>query len=237
MDLRIAGFGLVAGLLTTISGLGGGVLLILALSALHGARSALVMSAPALLLGNLHRAFLCRQHIDRSVARALILGAVPGSLMGGWLAGRAPEPILDAFLLLTTALALGRATGLVRFNVPRSALTLAGAGVGALAGTGGGAGLLLSPLLLTTGLSGRRYVGTAAAVAVSMHVGRVIAYAQAGLFRTELAAPTATLAMAIFVGNLLGDWVSPKLGHRLGARLEYGVLLTCIGLAVSGVSR
>ena len=52
----IALLGILAGILTTLAGLGGGMLLVLALSLTSSPVTELAATAPALSLGNLHRA-------------------------------------------------------------------------------------------------------------------------------------------------------------------------------------
>ena len=74
--------GLLAGLLTTVAGMGGGLFLIVALGVTRGPHVALALSAPALLLANLHRAWLFRAHLDRGVASRLAAGAIPGAILG-----------------------------------------------------------------------------------------------------------------------------------------------------------
>src|SRR5688572_16373782 len=88
-DMLIAlvlGLGLVAGALTTVAGLGGGVFLLLSLSVLWGPTTALATSSLALLVGNLHRTFLYRKSVNWPIARAFVVGAVPGAVLGALLA-------------------------------------------------------------------------------------------------------------------------------------------------------
>src|SRR6185436_7811181 len=117
---------------------------------------ALAMSAPALLLGNLHRAWVHRAEVNRRVAMALAGGALLGSLVGGFALMALPAGVLRALLAGTTVFAVARALGALRrpLRIPGLLLWPAGFGVGATAATSGGAGLLMSPLLMSTGLSG-----------------------------------------------------------------------------------
>src|SRR5207247_5363015 len=89
---------------------------------------------------------------------------------------------LRALLAGTTVFAVARALGAWRrpLRIPGLLLWPAGFGVGATAATSGGAGLLMSPLLMSTGLSGEGYVATAATIAVAMHTGRLFAYGAGG---------------------------------------------------------
>jgi uncharacterized protein len=227
--------GLGAGVLTTLAGQGGGLVLLLACSGVVGPHAALALTSPALLLGNLHRATLLRTSIDKRVAGAVIAGALPGALAGGLLAGVTPTWALRGLLVLMTVIAIAKAVGLLRFDVPRTALVPGGFVVGAMTGTSGGAGILFAPMLLSVGLRGRAFVATVSAVAVSAHVGRVIGYAGLGLFAKSLLAPTLIVTLAIFVGNALGDRLRTHLTERRSTLLEFGTLAVCVTLSVAGI--
>lgn len=232
MTLALALLGAAAGALTTVAGQGGGLFLLLVCAALVGPHAALAVTSPALLLGNTHRALLFRHAIDRSIALRMIAGAVPGSFLGGLVAGVMPARALHVLLVVMTALAIARALGWVRLTVPRAALAPFGALIGAMTGTAGGAGVLLAPVLLASGLRGRAFIGTTSLVAVSTHAGRVAAYGAIGLFRRDLLVDTAVVTLAIFAGNFAGDRVRARLPDRATAWLEYGMLVVCVAIAV-----
>lgn len=232
MALALAVLGILAGVLTTLAGQGGGLFLLVVCSALLGPQTALAVTSPALLMGNLHRALVYRKHVAWGIAGRMVAGAVPGSFLGGLVAGCAPPIVLHALMIALTAAAIARAAGLVRFGVPRWALLPAGFAVGALTGTAGGAGVLFSPILLSAGLTGRAFVATTSTIAVSAHVGRVAAYASSGLFTWDLALRTAVTTLAIFVGNALGARVARAMSEKTTMRLEYGVLVVCVALSV-----
>ena len=131
--------GVLAGVLTTVAGMGGGILLQLALSLAVGPRAALTITAPALLLGNLHRAILYRDKVDRRVARAFAIGALPGSVVGGLAAVSMPVWLIHGLMLAMTALALLRATGRWSWSPSSRQIVPAAAGIGAVSATSGGA--------------------------------------------------------------------------------------------------
>jgi uncharacterized membrane protein YfcA len=235
MTLALAILGLLAGALTTLAGQGGGLFLLLICSVLLGPRSALAITAPALLLGNLHRAVLFRSAIDRSVAVRMVMGAVPGAFFGGLLAGALPEWTLQVILVGLTGLAIARALRWLSFDVPRWSLGPAGFVIGSLTGTAGGAGVLFAPVMLSAGLKGRAFIGTIATVAFATHAGRVVAYASNGLFTRELLLPIVVVSAAISVGNALGERLRARLSDITTTRLEYGVLVVCMGISMAGV--
>jgi hypothetical protein len=225
-----------AGALTSIAGSGGGMLLLLGMSLTHGPAEALAVTSPALLLGNLHRLAVHRRALDRRVAGAFALGAVPGSVVGGLLVLALPPLALQLGLVLAAGFALAHGLGLLRRRPPRGALAPAGFVIGAAAATSGGAGLLVGPLLLTSGLTGAAYLGTVAAAAVAMHVGRIAAYGAGGLVTADRLELAAVLAAAILAGNAGGERVRRRLDPARAARLELGVLLVCVALAVLGLA-
>ncbi|MCA9541311.1 MAG: TSUP family transporter, partial [Myxococcales bacterium] len=136
--------GVFAGLLTTLTGLGGGMVLLLTLSVLWDPITALAVTAPALLVGNLHRLWMFRAHARLRVAGALIIGALPGSLLGGLLATRLPPWALFTVMAAMTGLVLLRAAGRFSWRPSEGALVPAGFGVGGQhRGVGGAGGDLL----------------------------------------------------------------------------------------------
>jgi uncharacterized membrane protein YfcA len=227
--------GLLAGTLTTLAGLGGGMLLVLALSVLVGPAAALAATAPALLAGNLQRLWMLRAAIDRRVARAFVVGALPGAFAGGLLAVSVPEVVLSVLMVTMVGFAIGSALGWWRIRVPVSSITPAGAAIGGLTATSGGAGLLAAPLLLSAGLSGETYVATSAVAAASMHLGRIAAYGLGGLFSADVLRHALVLGATILAGNLIGRRLRTHLSEPTTRRLEIATLATCAVLASLGL--
>lgn len=228
--------GVLAGALTTVAGLGGGMLLLLALAALGDPHEALAVTAPALLVGNLHRLWIGRRHLDRETALPLVATAFPGALIGGGLAALLPAWALAALMLAMTGLALAQSFGL-RLRLPARAGLPVGLLTGAITATSGGAAMLLAPFLRARGLLGPRYVATTAATAIAIHAARVLSYgvtgmSDAGTLRTGL-----LLAAAIAVGNNLGERLGGRMGEATQTRLQDGVMVVCCALALLGVAR
>ncbi|MCB9677441.1 MAG: TSUP family transporter [Alphaproteobacteria bacterium] len=224
--------GIAAGALTTVSGLGGGQLLLLGLAALWDPRAALTVTGPALLVGNVHRLALFRGHLDGRVVRPYVLGALPGSLLGGLAAVSVPEGVLHVAMLGMAGLAALRAATGARFTAPPGALGPGGAVVGALAATGGGAGLIGGPLLLSAGLTGPGYVAAGAAGAITMHIGRMTAYGAAGWMTRESVGTGLLLAVAVMLGNAVGVRLRAWVPDDWSGRVELGAVGLCVGLAL-----
>lgn len=241
--------GLVAGSLSTLAGLGGGLVLTLALATLWDPTRALATAAPALLVGNVHRIALFRKHFDGRFVAPFVLGAVPGAIAGGLMAVALPETLLR-FLILGTALAAtvhelrGRRRAKQGERTWRrpGPLFIAGAAVvaGVVTATSGGGGLLLGPLLLAAGARGERFLVSASSIAVCMHVARIGAYGASDVVGVQTFLDAGVVALAILAGNALGRRARDPLGltgeSKRSTRLTYGVLGVSITLAVAGLA-
>ncbi len=241
--------GLVAGSLSTLAGLGGGLVLTLALATLWDPTRALATAAPALLVGNIHRIALFRKHFDARFVAPFVLGGVPGAIVGGLMAVALPEMLLRV-VILGTALAAtihelrGRRAKREGERSWRRPGPFFIAGTAAVAGvvtaTSGGGGLLLGPLLLAAGARGERFMVTASSVAVCMHVARIGAYGVSDVVGVQTFLDAAIVAVAILAGNALGRRARDPLGltgeSTRSTRLTYGVLGVSITLAVVGLA-
>jgi len=228
--------GIAAGLTTTVVGLGGGMMLLLILGLLADPKTALAWTAPALLAGNLHRVWMYRRQLDIRLARPLIAGAVPGSLLGAIFAVNAPAALLHGAMLAMAMLMVAHRAGWRRFGVtPRwiGPISLAN---GAVCACSGGAGLLTAPLLLSAGLSGEAWIVTQSAGAVAMHAGRLAGYGLGGGLTAQDLLISAGLALAVVLGNTLGSVVRRWLTEGVRRTLEPAAVLVCVGLAVTGLS-
>lgn len=227
--------GVGAGVLNTITGFGGGLLLTLVLAPLLGPSSALVVAAPALAVGHLHRALGYREHIDRKVARRFALGAMPGAIVGSLLAASVPEWVLALALLLSTSLAVAQAFGWIPSTLGHRALVPGAAGVGFLAGSCGGGGVLLPPTLMSAGLAGRSFVATAATGALAVQLVRMSTYASAGMITLGHVPQMIAVALGLIAGNHLGRPLAQRIDDAQMARATRYTLAVAIVLGVVGL--
>lgn len=226
--------GLASGALSTVAGMGGGMLLVLTLSLLHAPLVAIAVSAPALLLSNLHRSWLYRRSFDRRVAGAFVLGAVPGALAGSFATVALPEGALPFVLLGVALFAVARGLGWVGWDPGPRSLTPAGAAVGGLAAVSGAG--LVGPVLFAVGLRGDVFIATASASAVALHFARAVGYGVGGLFDTATWSTAALLALGLVGGNLAGRHLRKRLGDEGTARVGYVAMAALVLLAVAGLA-
>jgi uncharacterized membrane protein YfcA len=224
-----------AGALTTISGFGGGILLLLAVTAFEGAKPALAATAVALLIANVHRIWLYRRDVGARVTVPLLVGLVPGALTGALIAASIPEAIVHVVMLAVVGLSLARAWLDWEWQPGGRALGASGFVVGVLAGGAGGAGFLVGPIVLAAGLAGRAYLGTVAVSAVAMHVGRIAGYGAGGLMTADVLRLAALLAPALLIGNLLGNHLRDWIPDAWQRRVELAAPAVCVALAIAGV--
>jgi hypothetical protein len=227
--------GLLAGVVTTVAGLGGGMLLMLSLAMLIDPLSSLVISAPALLIGNAHRLLMYRREVVWPLSGRLILGAVPGSFAGGLLAVSMPPVLIQWMMAAMAMVALARMTGLLRWRVPPAGLAPAGTVLGFIHATSGGAGPLVGSLLKAEGLAQVRYVATISSFSVTLHAVRLSAYGIGGAVEPDMIAKGIALAAMIALGNLLGDRVRRWLGDNVQQRVQHATLLAMLSLAIGAV--
>jgi uncharacterized protein len=228
--------GAVAGVVTTVAGLGGGMLLLAVLSYAYGPLTALTLTAPALLVGNLHRVWLFRAQLDHAMLQTVGMGGFLGALAGGLLAVALPGWVLQACIVGAIGAALARTSGAWSWRPPRRLLAAAGVIAGAISATSG-AGVVTGALLWAAGLSGTAYIATASATAFSMHLARTISYGLGGAVTAGGLLASLVLALAIAAGNLTGRAIRDRLTPSLTERAEVSVLVGCAVIAVAGLLR
>lgn len=236
-DLVLVPLGLVAGAMTTLAGLGGGLMLVATLSIVYDPKLALAITAPALMLGNFHRAVLYRASIDVDVAKRVASSGFVAALVFGWLAVRLPDVLLRVLLLGATLLAIGRATKTLPITIRPSWLIPMGAVIGAVTATSGGGPALLAPTLMAAGLSGERYVSTASTCALCVHIARVIAYGASGFLDVRELARAGLLAVFVLCGNAIGATLRPRFVPETLSRAELAALVFVVVATLVGFRR
>lgn len=239
--------GLVGGLLSGAFGVGGGIVMVplLLWLAKMDEREASVTSLsavfPAAIVGSI--AYLLHGEVQLIAAAALIVGAVPGALLGSWLVHRLHVVVLRWLFI---ALLVGVAVRTLFVTVERGGehpltalslvvLVIVGVFVGTASGLFGvGGGIIVVPALVTGfGFADLVAKGTSLVVMiVSSGVGS-IAHAQRGSihWRTTIVV-AASAIVASYGGVLIALWMSPRVSTVLFAVL---MLLAALQLIVRAV--
>lgn len=246
--------GLLAGVLTTVTGVGGGMVALSLLSLVMPPAVALAISAAAFAVGNTHRALMFSRSVDRRVTARFGSGLAVGAVVGAMLVPFLPTAVLRLALVAVAAASLAKAASAWFLRAlparraaraageagggrhwPGAQLLGAGALVGAIGAGAGGAGVLVSPILLSTGLRRDAYVATVASCAIVLNGFRVVGYQLAGLYQLSMLASIAALAAALMVGNVVGARVRQHVRQPLLDRIEVGAPAIAIALTLLGV--
>jgi uncharacterized membrane protein YfcA len=227
----LLGVGVLAGGLTTVAGMGGGLLMLALISILFGPMEALVWTAPGLLLGNAHRLWMFRRQAHWRLILPVMAGVVPVALLGAWVAGRVPTPALGVLLLAAVALSVAKSAGWLSWAPPASWAVWIGAIGGVFGAVGSGAGAIIGPFFVARGLTGTHYVAALAALGVTLHATRWAGYALSG--SVQGLGPGLLLALGVLLGNLLGRSLSTRIRSSAMGRLQ--ILALCgSGLLAAG---
>lgn len=223
--------GLGAGLLTTVAGIGGGLVLIAALSGFTDLEPAevVVLTAPVLLVANAMRAWIYRARVDRPLVTHYLVGAVPAAIAAAWLLPRLPArglQIAIAIVLLGfVAERLLRPDRPPAIRITLWGFVLVGAFSGATSATVGGSGPISAPFLAGRGLTKQSFVGTGAVCDGSVHAVKAAAYIAAGLLVPPLLPVVAVATAGVIVGNVAGGRILSRLSETAFVRVLLAALV------------
>lgn len=246
--------GAAAGLLGGLLGIGGGLVIVPALAFLLptlGIEAALAMhvavgtSLASIVLTNVSSTWA--HHRRRAVrwpaARRLIVGIVPGALLGALLAARLPGHWLARAFAVYAA---GMGIYLIAGRRPRpqrdvpGAWLLAGSGLGiglvsALVGIGGGS--LTAPLLMWCNVRAQQAVATAAACGLPLAAGGAAGFVATGWGHAALPELAAGYVyLPALAGIALAGMAAAPLGARLAHALPAASLRRVFGVALLAVA-
>jgi uncharacterized membrane protein YfcA len=247
--------GAAAGLLAGLLGVGGGIIIVPMLAwlfAQHGFASEAVMhyavgTSLAVIIPTSLSSMLTHQRLGGvlwPVARRMMVGIIPGALLGAWLAAQMNSALLSGFfgafmLLITLKFVVGIKPGSKRGLPGSIVLGCSGAAVGlvsALLGIGGGS--ISVPLLLWCGQNIRVAVGTSAALGLPIAVAGTAGFIVNGLTSTgQPGLNSGFVYWPAVAGVVLASVALAPLGARLAHHLPqqtlqriFALLLAIIGL-------
>ncbi|MEV4370124.1 sulfite exporter TauE/SafE family protein [Nonomuraea sp. NPDC049637] len=222
--------------LSSVGGVGGGVLMLIALTALFGLQVALPTLALTQLASNGGRVWFNRRAVQWRLITWYALGAVPFALAGGLLLPYVPvEPlkrVLGAFLVVTVLWRRFRPAPAVPADRTFAAV---GAGCGLASALFGAAGPLAAPFFLVKGVLGSAYIGTEAAASLVIHLTKIVAYGAGSLLSVHVL----LLGLALTPAVVAGAWLGRRTVARMNARtlvlvIEGGIVVAAI-LLLAGI--
>lgn len=220
--------GIAAGLITTLAGLGGGLVATWVLTTFWGPEAAMAATSPALLLGNVHRAWLYRAYL---LGARIWPGAIAG-FSGAVIGAITAKSIPRSFLLMTmAALALTSVMQKLlkpNLNIPATWLVPLVFLTGFVSAVSGGGGLLLAPVLLAAGFQLERYLVVGALFSVSIHCGRMIGYGFGGWMSEQAMVGAFYLGVSIPIGNFIASKIRLRVSKTALIAFTYLVLLAAV---------
>ncbi|MBS9403471.1 sulfite exporter TauE/SafE family protein [Halomonas sp. TRM85114] len=196
--------------LTAAVGVGGGVLMIMALAQVMPAAALIPVHGMVQLGSNAGRAAMTWRHVDRAVLAAFVPGAMLGALVAAWLLVRLPAGILElciaAFVLYTCW-----GSGLPKRALGRVGVFVAGAITTLLSSLVGASGPLVAAFI-KQGQAGRlASVATFSACMLLQHLTKAFVFGVAGfVFRDWL-----VLILIMVAAGFVGTWLGLRLLHRV----------------------
>ena len=234
------GIGLVAGFLSGLLGVGGGILVVPALVLLMGfpqklaGGTSLVAIAPISVVGLV--AYFLEGHIDWSIGVPLAVGMVLGGVLGSWLLARLPATAISwIFLAAMVATAIRMLVGEPSAGVPESLdwweiAALGGIGLvtGVLSGlVGVGGGVIIVPAL-TVGLGIEALLAKGASLIAMIPNAIVSSMLNLRRRNADLAAGL-TIGLAGCVTTVFGSLVADGIDPRIGS-IVFAVFLLLVAV-------
>jgi uncharacterized protein len=229
--------GLTSALISGVTGLAGGVLLLSCLSLMFPIEVVIPLHALVQVLANLSRVLLLRPHIEWSIWRAFNLLTIPAGLLGAYGVTFLPRDVIKGAVGLVVLLAAFYTLKPKQNTAPQTGLSTAGrqryvilGAVSSLLGMVVGAtGPLIAPFFMIAGLKRERFIATKSACQLTVQLIKTAIFAQ--LLDFTYQDYSAELGFTV-CGVVFGTWVAKKVLAKVnGAWLETLIALMLIVLA------
>lgn len=220
--------GFVAGLITTVAGIGGGITLVAVLSGFLAPKAVVGLTAPVLMVGNLTRVVMFRDELDARSAGWVLLGGAPAAVLGALtlpqLPGRAIQVGMALLLLGFVGYQLfqrWRPTPPVVREEPidvRIGLPV-GIALGGLSATVGGAGPIAAPYFHGRGLLKGRFAATSALANGVIHLLKTVVFLISGVLALSNLPASGVAAVTVAAGNRAGKAILGRISEATFVRL------------------
>lgn len=229
----IAGAGVVAfvaGLLTTMTGVGGSVVFLALMTFLLPPQTVLVLSAPVLMVGNISRVVLFRSHIQSKALGWFLASGVPAAAVAGLLLQYIPHValrlVIGIFMLGYVGQKLVARTWRPK-PLPDPAFLAVGVVAGVASATVGSSAPFFAPFFQSRTSTKQQFVGTIAGGTAGLSAAKLAGYAGAGLLTKSLVPVLAVSAAGMAAGTLAGRYFLDRVSEKAFAR----IVLAAIGFS------
>lgn len=235
IDLIIIGLGCFVAAFINASFATGGVYIMLAVVSAVLPLTVTIPLLPALALPSLFaRIFLFREHINKSIVKAFVIGSIFGVLLGGQIFVSLDERVISlaiGSLILFITWWPNISVKLPRFNV-FSYIGFSHSFIGTLFGVGG----ILQPAILRTSMTQAQITGTLAACLFIMDIFKISSYVHNGFSYIPYTYPLMIAILLGFLGAWLGKRISVSISQNTFRRVfKLIITLVAIRLLLKGL--
>ena len=228
LQVVFVAFAAFAGSVTAgLSGMGGGMLLAVALSPIVGIQALIPIMTVTMLINHIARVGAFRRNISWVIAGRVMVTALPLTVLGASvyaaLPPRAVALVLGLFVLVFVP--ARRLLGDSAWRLGASGLMGVGGLFGFISGTAMGAGMILIPVLLGMGLSGGALVGTDAVIGLAVLVVKAITFGTLAVLNTELVVFGVVVGLITTPGVYFARWIIRRTSVRLHTAIIEVILL------------
>lgn len=192
-----------------LSGMGGGILIAIAITPVIGVKALVPTLAVTMWINHLARVWVFRQDVRWSPVATVLATAVPTTIAGSMvyvsMPPRAIAIVMGVFLISFVPVRRYFARRAWRFGP--AGLAGVGGVYGFLSGTTLGGGMLVVPALLGSGLAGTALIGTDAVIGLTILTTKVAAFGSMALLTPQLALVGVLVGVCSVPGVYVARWM------------------------------
>ena len=192
-----------------LSGMGGGILIAIAITPVIGVKALIPTIAVTMMINHVARVWVFRQGVQWPPAAAVLVTALPTTVIGSMvyvsMPPRAIAIVMGVFLVAFVP--LRRYLARRAWRVGHAGLAGIGSVFGFLSGTTLGGGMLVIPALLGNGLVGTALIGTDAVIGLTILTTKVAAFGTMELLTPRLALIGVMVGVVSVPGVYLARWL------------------------------
>ena len=215
-----------------LSGLGGGMLLAIVIAPIVGIEVLVPVMTVTMLLNHVARVGAFYREVDWKVAGRVTLTALPATVIGACVYAALPAHVVAIVigLLALVFVPARRLTGEAAWRVGTAGMLGVGGIFGFFSGTAIGAGMLLVPVLLGTGLAGPVLVGTDAVIGFAVLIVKTITFGTLAVLSTDIV----IVGVVVGVFTMPGVYVARSILRRTSVRMH--TLIVEVMIIAGGIS-
>ncbi len=193
----------------SVGGFAGGLLLAICLAPILGVKETVPVTATAMVISNAARVWVFRHSVQWRAFAAVFATALPFIALSAAIYISLPVSmvalLLGVFLMLSVP--VRRAMDSRDFKVGSRGLALAAVPYGLISGSTFGAGMMLAPFLMGTGLAGEYLVGTVAAIGFGLNLTKSVVFGFSPLLDGNLLIKGVVIGLCTIPGAYAGRWI------------------------------